>query len=232
METNAEQVKKWYEEYYTKKGEDRNDLLRNPGVLFQLMALQKALIGALRILPIDKNWKVLDVGCGSGASLLPFLGFGFKPAQLYGIDIIPGRIQQAEERLPNSHFVCADASAMDYPSAEFDIVTESALFTSLVDDCAAQAVADEILRVVKPKGYIILIDWRYSFGQAKYRSLSKRRINKLFKARIETTILCSKNAALIQPIGRFASRYLGPFYFLIQCLLPFLVGQRVTVLQK
>jgi len=39
------------------------------------------------------------------------------------------------------------------------------MFIQLMDESICQGIATEILRVVKPNGYIMLTDWRYSFGR-------------------------------------------------------------------
>ena len=78
------QTQDWYERYYTTKGDDRSDPLRNPGVLFQNLAFEKSIVAALRQLPGDKRlWKILDVGCGAGFSLLRLLSYGLEPEHLY-----------------------------------------------------------------------------------------------------------------------------------------------------
>lgn len=218
-------------EYYARKGNDRNDILTNPGVLFQTLALQKSVVEALWMLPINRNWKVLDVGCGNGASLAQFLAFEFTPSCLYGIDVIPERVQEGKERYPNLNLICGDASQMDYESNSFNIVMESMIFLQMMDNALIQKIANEMLRVVEPSGYIILTDWRYGYGN-KYNGLSKKRINQLFKVGTKTTVRCSTHGALLPPIGRFLSKYLSFSYFAIQRILPFCVAQVTTVLQK
>jgi len=167
-----------------------------------------------------------------GGSLLQFLGFGFTQSSLYGIDIIPERIQEGKERFPNVNFTCGDASQMNYYSDYFDMVMESTMFIQLTDDNFSQRIADEMLRVTKPSGYIMLIDWRYSYGHSEYKSLSRRRINKLFKVGMKSKFCCCKYGSLIPPIGRLMSSYFSAFYFVVQSFFPFLVGQTTTVLQK
>jgi ubiquinone/menaquinone biosynthesis C-methylase UbiE len=121
-----------------RKGSDRNDVLKNTGVLFQSLAFQKSVTEALRTLPISRGWNILDVGCGGGESLLQFLTFGFPPSCLYGIDIQQERIHEAKEKLPNMNFVCGDAAQMNYESGYFDMVMESTMFIQLTDDELAQ----------------------------------------------------------------------------------------------
>ena len=82
----------WYRRYYATLGADRNSLLKNPGVLFQSLAHDAALIRALQsIRPEQDTARVLDVGCGAGASLLMFVALGFVPDNLHGIDFQESR---------------------------------------------------------------------------------------------------------------------------------------------
>ena len=62
-----EKTNQWYENYYEKKGANRNDLRTNPEVLFQTLALEASVVRALAVLDGDpKRARVLDVGCGTG----------------------------------------------------------------------------------------------------------------------------------------------------------------------
>lgn len=230
--SNEESTAKWFKEYYLRKGEDRNDILTNAGVLFQTLALQKSVIEALRTLPVSRHWKILDVGCGAGSSFPQFLGFGFHPSCLYGIDVIRERTQEGKQQFPNIDFTCADASQMGYESNFFDMVMESTMFMQLTDDDHAKRIAGEMLRVVKPSGYVMLIDWRYCYGYSEYRCLSRKRITELFQVGTRTAIHCIKPGALIPPLGRILSAHLPSSYFLVQRLLPLLSGQITTILQK
>lgn len=60
----------WYKERYEKKGKYRDSLLKNPEVLFQVFAYDRALIKALSAINIDiESARILDVGCGRGVVL-------------------------------------------------------------------------------------------------------------------------------------------------------------------
>lgn len=147
------QTEAWYKSYREQKGEDRNDILRNRGVLFQRMAIHRSVVEALRSIRAERDWKVLDVGCSVGGSLIQFLAFGFPPSRLYGIDIRPERLQKARETFPNIKFVCGDASKTEYQSGFFRLVFESTMFVQILDESLAQRVAEEMLRVLRPQGY-------------------------------------------------------------------------------
>jgi ubiquinone/menaquinone biosynthesis C-methylase UbiE len=222
-----------FHNYYATKGDDRNDPLRNPGVLFQNLAFEKSIVQALRRVNVDKHtWKILDVGCGAGFSLLRLLSYGMEPQRLYGIDIAANRIARGRRRFPALNLTHGDGTLMPYKSGSFDLAMESTMFIQLTDDTICQGIANEMLRVVKPDGFILLTDWRYSFGRQGYRALSRKRITRLFGVGARTSVVCRTHGALIPPVGRTLSRYIASIYFPVCRLFPALVGQLTVVLKK
>lgn len=222
-----------YRDYYAAKGEDRNDPLQNAGVLFQNLAFDKSVVEALRRLDGDKReWEVLDVGCGSGLSLLRLLACGLEPERMHGIDITEERIARGRRRLPSVDLRLGDATSMEYATGAFDLVMESTMFTQMTDEATAGAIAREMVRVAKPGGHIMLTDWRYNFRRAGYAGLSRARMARLFGVGEATSVVCARRGALVPPIGRMLSRYCPALYFPVCAILPFFVGQMTTVLRK
>ncbi len=223
-----------YESYYAKKGEDRNDLLTNSGVTFQTFAFDRSNIRALQRLSIDReNARVLDVGCGTGASLLQFIRLGFRPENMTGVDNGEERIAQARERFPTIDFRCESAERMSFPEETFDLVFESTLFMMLTSEEVAHRIAGEMIRVTRPGGYLMLVDWRYARpGSDEHRAMTPKRIASLFDVGSRTTVVARERGALVPPLGRFLSRHAPSLYFVVQALVPFAVGQVTTVLQK
>ena len=65
-----EDTSEWYIKYYASKGKNRNDLLRNKGVLFQTLAFEKSIVKAFYNVNVEADLAtVLDVGCGGGRYL-------------------------------------------------------------------------------------------------------------------------------------------------------------------
>jgi len=224
----------WYREYYAAKGADRNSLLRNPEVLFQNLAQDVALVRAVQaIRPNPEAARVLDAGCGEGSSLIGFLRLGFAPGNLYGIDFQEERIRRAKERCPGMNFECGDATKLVYASESFDLVCESTMFIHSVDDNLSRRIAGEMLRVTKPGGHVLLCDWRYGKpGSNAHKALTQKRIAELFHLGRETVRCGVFPGPLVPPVGRFLSRRLPSAYFLVQRVLPLLVGQVTTGLRK
>jgi len=224
----------WYRAYYAAKGAERNSLLHNPEVLFQNLAQEAALVRALQsVRPNPEAARVLDVGCGDGTRLLGFLGLGFAPDNLYGIDFQEERIARAKEKCASIHFAHGDATKLEYASETFELVHEATMFIHSVDDELSKQIAGEMVRVTKRGGHILLCDWRYTKPRsAAHRALTQKRIAELFEVGRRTSRCGVFAGPLLPPIGRFLSRRLPSAYFLVSGLLPFLVGQVTTVLRK
>jgi ubiquinone/menaquinone biosynthesis C-methylase UbiE len=223
-----------YEEYYKSHGADRNDLLTNPEVAFQTFALERANIRALQRLRLDRDQaRVLDVGCGTGSSLLQFIKLGFLPQHLTGVDSSAERVAQAQERFPNVAFHCESAEIMSFPDSTFDVTFESTLFMMLTDEEVARRIAGEMLRVTRSGGYLMITDWRYAEPRSRdHRAVTPKRIKSLFDVGGATSVVARERGALVPPLGRFLSRRAPSLYFVVQGLLRFAVGQVTTVLRK
>lgn len=235
MNNTEKKTEDWYKAYYEKMGNNRNDLLFNPEVLYQSLAFEDSVIKTLqRATGLSReNSRILDVGCGSGGSLARFIHLGFNPKILYGIDLIPQRIEEGKVKHPNINLICDDATSMKLQSSHFDLVLASTMFVQIIDSSVSELIASEMLRVTNSGGYILIVDWRYNKpGNNQYLAVSNKRIKQLFCVGDKTDIVCQNNGALIPPIGRRLSRYLPSLYFLIRTLLPFLVGSKATLLKK
>ena len=234
-ETAAITTERWYREYYARVGADRDNLLRNPEVLFQSLAHDASVLLALRsIQPDPGTARVLDVGCASGGSLLPFMRLDFNSANLFGVDIREDEIVQGKMRYPTVQFQQGDAHYLKFSSNSFDIVFESTMFIHMTNEESSMRVATEMLRVTKPNGHLLLADWRYPkpWNSRDYKPLSQKRISKLFGVGRLSIVRGVFAGRLVPPVGRFLSKNLPPAYFLVRSLFPFLVGQVTTVLQK
>jgi ubiquinone/menaquinone biosynthesis C-methylase UbiE len=233
--SNDEQAtKSWYRSYYNRYGVNRNDLISNPEVMFQLFATKRSFIMSLRRIKLERSGAaVLDVGCGDGAGLAELLSYGFSGKNLNGIDINPERVEVGLQKYPNLGIALGDASRLPFDSDRFDLVYESTMFVQVTDLTMSQAIASEMLRVAKPFGYIILVDWRYGKPwNTSYLECSRSRVEKLFRVGLKTEFVCINAGAIIPPLGRLISRYIPSCYFLVSSLFPFLVGQVSYVLRK
>jgi SAM-dependent methyltransferase len=224
----------YYKDYDARRGAGRNDLLRNPEVLFQFMAAEVSVILALRSFQADPaTAKVLDVGCGEGFSLLPFLRLGFSPSNLSGVDVRPEQVAVARARFPMLHLQYGDATRLEFPDSVFDIVQEQVMFLQIPDDELAGRIGAEMVRVTRPGGHLVISDWRYSRpGSTEFKGVNRKRIARLFSVGTQTSIEGAFPGPMIPPVGRFFSRNLPSLYFPVRAVFPFLTGQVTTVLKK
>lgn len=111
----------------------------------------------------DKH--VLDVGCGSGATLRGLVDLGADPARCVGLDINQERLERARYLNPGIEFVTGGAEQVAFEPERFDIVTQFIAFSSMQSPDMRTAAASEILRVLRPGGFIVWYDFRVRHPQ-------------------------------------------------------------------
>jgi len=106
---------------------------------------------------------MLDVGCGAGAWLRTFIGWGVNPKHAHGIDIIPERIVKAKGLSPAGiDFRVEDATSMPFADGSMDLVTSNTMFSSVLSPGIRSAIANEMRRVCKASGLVLVYDFRFS----------------------------------------------------------------------
>jgi ubiquinone/menaquinone biosynthesis C-methylase UbiE len=112
--------------------------------------------GALAGAGVDRDDRLLDVGCGTGAAVI---AAARRPiATACGIDVSPGMIERARQSaagLGNVEFRVADAEAIPYPDETFTAVICTNSFHHYSDPLRALA---EIRRVLRPRGRLVIVD--------------------------------------------------------------------------
>lgn len=92
--------------------------------------------------------RILDVGCGLGTYMKKLRAFS---DEVYGVDIDPEKIAQAQEQL--EHVFLAPAEELPFPDAYFDVVLLHEVLEHVADD--RQAVC-EAYRVTEASGRIVI----------------------------------------------------------------------------
>ncbi len=145
--------------------------------------------------------RILDVGCGGGEVLSYFLRDGVPPEILYGIDLLLERIEKAKRSYPHIHFICGNAEKLPFPDEYFDIITQSTMFTSILDNELKKKIALEMLRVLRNDGIIIWHDYRYSNPlNSDVKGIGKREIMDLFPDCQFNFILINLNPFIARPL--------------------------------
>jgi ubiquinone/menaquinone biosynthesis C-methylase UbiE len=125
-------------------------------------------------------YRILEVGCGNGNVLMDFHQLGAKEQNLFGVDLLPGRLQQAHTRYPTLAFICADGQDLPYPSASFDLVMQYTAFSSILDDEIRVNLAREMLRVLNSDGMILWYDFWLNPTNPQTRGVRPAEIRSLF----------------------------------------------------
>lgn len=105
-----------------------------------------------------EDWRVLDVGCGNGHWLNALLQYDAKPENLIGVDISSTRFAIGQAKNPLIKLLQYDGHALPFGDCTFDLITQFACFSNIPTRELRQRVADEMVRVLNPGGYIFWWD--------------------------------------------------------------------------
>ncbi len=104
---------------------------------------------ALDAAGVGAGTRVLDIGCGSGLALVLAEQRGAVPA---GIDISPGLLGVARERLPDADLRDGDMESLPFQGDAFDAVLGVSVFQYAGDPLRALR---EAARVLRPNGRLV-----------------------------------------------------------------------------
>ncbi|MFP8877321.1 MAG: class I SAM-dependent methyltransferase [Myxococcota bacterium] len=103
--------------------------------------------------------RILDVGCGTGRTLLQ-IARAVPGQQYYGVDLSPYYVEEAREVLagvPEVSLLAQDAEKLPFRDGHFDVVTSCFLFHELPRANRARVMA-EAFRVLRPGGLFVCED--------------------------------------------------------------------------
>lgn len=187
----------------------------NPSFVLMVHEREKELLSMLSHYGVGRleAKRVLEIGCGTGYWLRQFLQWGALPENVFGIDLLPERVEQARKLCPHGvRLECGSAAALDFPDASFELVLQSTVFSSILDPEMRQRIAAEILRVLKPGGFALWYDFFVDNPRnPDVRGVRKNEIRQLFPG-------CQINIrriTLAPPIGRIVGPYSPLLYTLL-----------------
>ncbi len=125
---------------------------------------------ATAALGVQPGERILDVACGPGVnfkSILKDLGTG---GLLVGLDYSPGMLEQAQQRVERSGWSnvtpkLGDAASLPFADCEFDRVLGTYSFSVIP---GYQQALDEVARVLKPGGTLVVLDGKSSDGPLRF----------------------------------------------------------------
>jgi SAM-dependent methyltransferase len=192
----------------------------NPAVVLATQERQRAIADLF----LRMGWlnlegvRLLEVGCGTGCNLLDFLRLGFRPEHLQGIELLTASVEWARRDLPVSvRITHGDATAaVGVPEASQDIVFQSTVFTSLLDDEFQQRLADKMWQWLRPGGGILWYDFTVSNPRnPDVRGVPVTRIRQLFPhGKIQV-----RRLTLAPPVARAVTRLHPTLYTVLNSII-------------
>lgn len=183
----------------------------NQAIYQERQQTMRMLLDAEGLLPLTGR-RVLEVGCASGEVLMTLPKLGAQLQDLHGVDLIAQRIRIAQKRYPEVDFHVANAEALSYLDAQFDIVVLFTVFSSILDHVMAAHVAGEVSRVLKPGGAILWYDFRYSNPRnPNVRGMTMSAIRAIFPG----LALKLRSTTLLPPLARRLGRATPVLYPLL-----------------
>ena len=193
----------------------------NPTVYMGQQEKERCLIRWLNqsgLVPVQ-NKKILEIGCGSGGNLLQFIRLGFLPENLIGNELLAERYNQARYMLPEAtKILLGDASVLNLPDNTFDVVYQSTVFTSILDDKFQEKLAAKMWALVKPGGGVLWYDFTFNNPRnPDVKGVPVKRIRTLFPE----SEMDVWRITLAPPISRRVSR-IHPLLYSAFNVFPFL----------
>ena len=175
--------------------------------------------------------EILDVGCGSGWWLRMLSEWGGTTSHLHGVDLLEDRIDKAKALSPpEMDFRVSNSWPLPYSDGSMDICAASTVFSSILASSARLALAQEMGRVLRIGGWIMVFDYAVSDPRNPDTiGIGRSEIQRLFS---ELEFAHTKRLILAPPLLRRLPRYLLWLANGIEICMPFLCTHRLYLLRN
>ncbi len=204
IEREIDRIKQVYSNGYKPHPMDVNYTWhpRNPVSLYYRQSQERTIIKLINNtkIPIEES-KILDAGCGTGNLLRFFIALQAAPENLFGIDLIPKRIQIGKLLSPTKmHFMIGNICALPFPSESFDLVCAFTVFSSILNSGVRRAAASQLESALRPGGLLLWYDFHRGTSDTT-RGLPLQEIDQLFD-QMERVALYSMHPLRASAIAR------------------------------
>jgi len=156
------------------------------------------------------------------------LGWGPRQSDLHGIDISSERIERARELFPAADIRLDDAVEIPWDDESFNLVVASTVFTSILDNSIRRLIANEITRVLAPRGALLWYDFAINNPRnPNVRGINRKELRSLFPE-LHGKI---RSITLAPPIARIIAPRSWPLATLLEAI-PLLRTHMLAVLVK
>jgi len=203
----------------------------NPEMIMSTQEKERKIITLLKKVDnfsFDQS-SILEIGCGNGSNLLQLIRLGFDPRNLTGNELLEERAESAKYRLPSvTKIICGNALDLEITAGSFDIVYQSMVFSSILDDDLQNKLAAKMWHWIKPGGGVLWYDFIYNNPFNKdVKGVPYRRVRELFP---EGTIF-KKHLTLAPPLSRHIAKINTSLYTFFN-FFPFLRTHIICLIKK
>lgn len=217
--------------YARRQGDKERYSLLNPAVLAATQERQRAMAKLF----VKLGWtdltavRVLEVGCGTGSNILELLRLGLSPEHMQGIELLTSSAERARTVLPSTvRITVGDASTAKIAPASQDVVLQSTVFSSLLDDAFQERLASVMWSWVRPGGGVLWYDLAVNNPvNPDVRGVHVSRIRSLFP----DGVLLVRRVTLAPPLARALTRVHAGLYSWFNAL-PWLRTHSLVWIQK
>lgn len=155
--------------------------------------------------------KVLEIGAGTGLNIDFFKKIGLKSHQIFANELIDERVEILRSRHPDITIIPGDATQLSTVQwGQFDVVFQSTVFTSILDDAFKQILAKKMVDMIHPNGIILWYDFIYNNPKnPDVKGVSTSEVQNLFP----NFLFQFKKITLAPPIGRRVGAWYSLFNF-------------------
>ena len=199
-----ERIRRLYEETYRAEKFDRR--WRGPGMLLNHQREWDLVRAVLKDLGFPRpGARVLDLGAGWGADCVEMERLGWERSGILAIDLRRNDVRRSATGLPWVRWMVGDAARLPIVDGGVDLVFQSVMISTVLDEDLRGAIFREVARVLKPGGAFVSYDMRYpnpwNRDHRPLRAASLRRAFPGWKVQMSSVTLLPPLARKLAPIS-------------------------------
>lgn len=193
--------------------------INNPGNKYNYVHLFNGMEELLKsAFPDLSQIKLLEVGCGELFWPEVFIEIGCHKENCYGTDILHQRMIKGHNKGRQTSAVTSSVLELPFQSNSFDLLCQLTLMTSIPNHTDRIEASREMMRILKPGGYILWYDFRFNNPKNPHtKAIGKNELHQLFAplpVKLKTITVFPPLARKIPPAGVPLLKFINLFSML------------------